>query len=202
MHLAVIDPLPMYQQGVVAVLSAAGYQVDIPSDPQDWAHRGRKGIVLLTLATTADWELLGRLRAVAPEQHIIAMLTDESAGLGARAVRAGARSVLPREVTAVVLRRTVEATIEGQTVLPAGVAVVLATGAVAAGDTDPVITADQLVWLRHLAEGMTVAELARLIGYSERAMFRLLQGLYRQLGARTRIEAIIRAQEQGLLRSR
>lgn len=107
-------------------------------------------------------------------QEVTRVLTEESAGLGARAVRAGARSVLPRGVTAVVLQRTVEATIDGQTVIPAPVAVVLATGAVAAGDTDPVITADQLVWLRHLADGTTVAELARLIGYSERAMYRLL----------------------------
>jgi DNA-binding NarL/FixJ family response regulator len=201
MRLAVIDPLPMYQQGVVAVLSAAGYQVDVPSDPMELAHRGWADVVLLTLATTADWDLLDRLRAAAPQQRIIAVLADDSAGLGARAVRAGARSVLPRGVSAVVLRRTVEATIDGQAVLPAGVAVVLATGAVAGGGVDPMLTADQMSWLRHLAAGMTVAELARLVGYSERAMFRLLHSLYRQLGARNRIEAIVRAQEEGWLRS-
>jgi DNA-binding NarL/FixJ family response regulator len=195
MDLAVIDPLPMYRHGVVAVLSAAGYQVEIPADPIDWARRGRTGLVLLTLVTAADWDLLDQLREDAPQRRVIAVLSEESAGLGARAVRAGARSVLPREVTAAALRRTVEATIEGQTVLPAAVAVVLA-----GGETDPVITADQLAWLRHLAAGMTVAELARVAGYSERAMFRLLQSLYRRLGARTRIEAILRAQERGWLR--
>jgi DNA-binding NarL/FixJ family response regulator len=72
----------------------------------------------------------------------------------------------------------------------------------AGAETDPAITTDQMAWLRHLASGMTVAELARVAGYSERAMFRLLQSLYRQLGARTRIEAIVRAQEQGWLRPR
>jgi DNA-binding NarL/FixJ family response regulator len=198
MNLAVIDPLPMYQQGVVAVLSAAGYQVDAPPDPLGWAHR-TDGLILLTLATSADWDLLTRLHTETPQQHVIAVLPENSAGLGARAVRAGACSVLPREVTAAVLCRTVEATIGGQAVLPAAVATVLATGLVGAGDTVPVIAAEHLAWLRHLAAGMPVALLAQRIGYSERATYRLLRHLYQQLGVRNRIEAIVRAKDQGLL---
>ncbi|WP_444947436.1 DNA-binding response regulator [Micromonospora ureilytica] len=200
MHLAVIDPLPMYRQGVVAVLSAAGYQVEVPADPVNWVRRGSSNLVLITLATTEDWDLLSRLRETTPEQHVIAVLTQTSAKTGVRAVRAGARSVLHREVTAVALRRTVEATIDGQAVLPFGVAAMLAGGAVDE-ETRQAITEAEVTWLRHLAAGMTVAELARLAGYSERAMFRLLQGVYRQLGARSRIEAIVRAQEQGWLRT-
>ncbi|MEU7918967.1 DNA-binding response regulator [Micromonospora zamorensis] len=199
MHLAVIDPLPMYRQGVVAVLSAAGYQVETPPDPVNWVRsRPSEDLVLLTLATTEEWDLLSRLRETTPEQHVIAVLTQTSARIGVQAVRAGARSVLHREVTAVALRRTVEATIDGQTVLPVAVAALLAGGA---ADEAPrqAITEAELTWLRHLAAGMTVAELARLAGYSERAMFRLLHGVYRQLGARSRIEAIVRAQEQGWL---
>ncbi|SEU14237.1 helix-turn-helix domain-containing protein [Nonomuraea wenchangensis] len=46
---------------------------------------------------------------------------------------------------------------------------------------------------------MTVADLADRAGYSERAMFRLLQALYREIGVATRIQAIVRAQERGWL---
>jgi DNA-binding CsgD family transcriptional regulator len=53
--------------------------------------------------------------------------------------------------------------------------------------------------LRQLAAGATVAQLADRAGYSERAMFRLLHALYRQLGARSRIEAILHAQTSGWL---
>ncbi|MDG4839843.1 DNA-binding response regulator [Micromonospora sp. WMMD967] len=200
MHLAVIDPLPMYRQGVVAVLSAAGHQVEVPPDPMKWAQSRPADLVLITLASIEDWDLLSQLRETAPEQHVIAVMTEASAEVGVRAVRAGAQSVLHREVTADALQRTVEATIDGQTVLPVAVAAMLAGGAVD-GVTRQAITKVELTWLRHLAAGMTVAELARLAGYSERAMFRLLQGVYRQLGARSRIEAIIRAQEQGWLRT-
>lgn len=199
MQIAVVDPLPMYRQGLLTVLAAAGFAVDTPADLLTWARRGHSGLILLTLASSADWELMGRLRANVPWHQVIAVLPETSAGLGARAVRAGARSVLPRDVTAAVLRRTVEATIDGQTVIPVAVADILVAGSAQAGNNDPVITADHVAWLGHLRSGTTVAELARLVGYSERAMYRLLRQLYQQLGARTRVEAIVRAQQQGLL---
>ena len=199
MRLAVIDPLPMYRQGVSTVLSAAGHVVKTPNDLLAWSRRGHDGLVLLTLDTDASWEALQRLRAATDEYPVIAMITEESVAIGARAVRAGVRSVLPRGVSGPVLTRTVEATAEGQAVLPSGVMAALLSGVGSAERADSVLTAEQQLWLRHLADGMTVAQLAEQIGYSERAMFRLLKAVYRQLGARTRIQAIVRAQEQGWL---
>ena len=73
MDLAVIDPLPMYRHGVIAVLSAAGYQVGIPTDPLDWARESHAGLMLLTLANATDWNLLGRVRQDAPERSVIAV---------------------------------------------------------------------------------------------------------------------------------
>jgi DNA-binding CsgD family transcriptional regulator len=40
---------------------------------------------------------------------------------------------------------------------------------------------------------------ANLAGYSERAMFRLLRGLYARIGVRNRTEALMRAKERGWL---
>lgn len=197
MRVAVIDPLPMYRRGMVAVLSEAGHAVEAIEDPQTWARGDATGVLLLTLAADADWELLRQLNdgVVA-----IAVVFQGSVEAGVHAVRAGARSVLERDVTAGVLIRTVEATIGGQAVLPASVAVALAAGSVLPEQSGMAPTTQQLTWLYNLASGMTVAELARLSGYSERAMFRLLQSLYRQVGVRTRIEAVLRAQERGWIR--
>ncbi|MFI1989099.1 DNA-binding response regulator [Actinoplanes sp. NPDC020271] len=193
MPVTVIDPLPMYRQGMVAVLSAAGHKVRVIDDPVKWQDRELAGLVLLTLQSDPDWDLLGQLR----EGLVIAVVAPEAARLGAQAVRAGARSVLERDVSATVLLSTVAATLAGQAVMPAAVATALAAGA--RGDAAPPaqLSAHQLTWLKHLATGMTVAQLARQAGYSERAMFRLLHGLYRQLGVRTRIEAVVRAQQEG-----
>lgn len=200
-HVAVVDPLPMYRHGVVAVLAAAGHLVDSPDDVLAWANSDHQGLVLLTLAVELDWTLLVRLRSEASRHAVIALVADPPTEPGVRAVRAGARSVLPRRATADELERTVTATIGGQAVMPAGVAAALATGAPADGAPPTAITPEQLDWLRRLAAGATVAELAGHVGYSERAMFRLLRLLYERLGVRTRIEAVIRAQEQGWLRA-
>lgn len=195
-RIAVVDPLPMFRQGVVAVLAASGHAVETPTDVVAWVRRRTPSLVLLSVVSERDWELLGRLCATARPRLVIALMVGHSGAAGARALRAGAQSVLPREVSGATLRQTVEATIGGQAVMPAAVAAVLTA---AREDVEHGPSADQLSWLRQLASGVTVAQLAERVGYSERAMFRLLRDLYGQLGVRNRLQAIIRAQEAGWL---
>lgn len=198
-HVAVLDPLPMFQQGVAAVLSAVGYTVEEPVDLLAWVRQAPSAVVLLTLGTERDWRLLERLCGGEPRADVIALVEEGGAGPGVRAIRAGARSVLPRLATAAALRRTVEATVDGQAVLPAAVAAALVAGGPPGPDGQTVPSEDQLTWLRRLATGTTVAQLADDAGYSERAMYRLLQALYQQMGVGTRIQAIMRAQDIGWL---
>ncbi|GAA1619078.1 response regulator transcription factor [Actinoplanes couchii] len=193
-HVAVLDPLPMYQQGVATALSEIGHIVETPENPLAWVRRSPGAVVLLTLIVHGDWELLSRLRLERSPHAVIAIVEDDVVALGVRAVRAGARSVIPRHVTDETLRRTIEATLDGQAVLPAKVAAALASG-----EQHPVPPAERLEWLHQLAEGATVAQLAQRAGYSERAMFRLLQALYQEIGVRTRLEAIMQARDRGWL---
>lgn len=186
----------MFQLGLTAVLSAAGHTVDTPDDVLDWVRRSGASVVLLTVRSEPDWALLSRLCDVAAEHKVIAVLDGASALAGARAVWAGAASVLPRDVTVERLRRTVAATTDGQAVMPAEVLTALARESVA-GSRVP--SSAQLSWLRQLAAGTTVEQLADGAGYSERAMYRLLKALYREMGVRTRLEAIMRAQDLGWL---
>ncbi|MEU4742385.1 LuxR C-terminal-related transcriptional regulator, partial [Actinosynnema sp. NPDC023658] len=67
------------------------------------------------------------------------------------------------------------------------------------GTPSEALDADELTWLRRLATGGTVAQVAAHAGYSERAMYRMLNGLYRRMGVGSRLEAIIRARESGWL---
>jgi DNA-binding NarL/FixJ family response regulator len=198
-HIVVVDPLPLYQHGTAAVLSAAGYEVDTPSDVLSWLRGGLRTVVVLTLDSERAWRLLHALRDRPVGQHVIAVVLADSVGTGIRAMRAGAQSVLHRSVTPAGLRRAVDATVDGQAVLPAAVAAALATGLDPADEDRQQATAVELAWLRQLAAGVTVAQLAVDAGYSERAMFRRLQSLYRRLGVRTRIEAIVLAQQHGWL---
>ncbi|MFG2014677.1 hypothetical protein [Actinomadura geliboluensis] len=192
-RIAVVEPLPMFRQGVATVLKEAGHAVETPADVVAWVCQRAGTLVLLTVAMEPDWELLGRLCVSTEAIPVIALLDDVTAG--PRAVRIGARSVLPRDVTDVILQRTVAATIEGQAVMPAAVATALAAPSAAVATP----SVEQLAWLQRLATGWTVGQLADEAGYSERAMFRLLQALYKQMGVETRLQAIMHAKEVGWL---
>ena len=61
------------------------------------------------------------------------------------------------------------------------------------------VSTDEADWLRAMAAGATVAEIAVDVGYSERAMFRNLKALYTRIGARNRTEALLWASRHGLL---
>jgi DNA-binding NarL/FixJ family response regulator len=177
------------------VLAAAGHRAETPADVVSWARRRNSALVLLTLVGESQWQLLARLRDARVTLPLIVLIDAASAAQGVRAVRAGARSVLPRSISGEELRRTVTATMEGQAVVPAEV---LASLAIAGpGDPTLVVSPDRIGWLRKLATGGTVAELAGQVGYSERAMFRLLTALYRDLGVSSRVEAIMLARDQG-----
>ena len=54
-------------------------------------------------------------------------------------------------------------------------------------------------WLRALAAGATVHQLAERIGYSEREMYRLLRAVYDRLGVPNRTQALVWATRQGIL---
>ncbi len=191
---AVVDPLPIFQLGVAAALSGSGYSVVAQSDVLAWVRQPGSSVVLFTVRAESDWEILGRLRESAGRHRVIAVLDDASALTGTRAVRAGAVSVISRNATVERLRQVVEATCDGQSVMPAEVAATLAR--VAPAD-HRIPSLDQLSWLRRLAAGSTVEQLAQDVGYSERAMYRLLKALYDNMGVRTRLEAIMSAQRHG-----
>lgn len=192
-HVVALDPLPIFRRGIETVLSAAGHVVDTPDDVLAWARHRHDGLVLLSVLTDPDWELLARLRTECP---VVALLDGEPPEVGARAMWTGASAVLARDATAPALLRTVEAVEDGQAVLPVAVVAALVSGPPAPPSP---LTAEQLSWLRQLSTGSTVAQLAGRAGYSEREMFRLLKALYRDMGVEGRIPAILRAQESGWL---
>jgi DNA-binding NarL/FixJ family response regulator len=57
----------------------------------------------------------------------------------------------------------------------------------------------EVEWLRALAGGQSVDELAWTSGYSSRTMYRRLSVVYRRLGARQRTAALLKAADMGLL---
>jgi DNA-binding NarL/FixJ family response regulator len=199
-QIAVVDPLPLFRDGAVAALAAAGHVAQTPTDVLAWMRHVHGAVVVLTVQAEADWALLAEAAEIGPTAaSLVVLLEEKSTAAGIRAARAGARSVLGRQVSAEVLQRTVSAVIDGQAVLPALVATALVTGVGIDADSARGLTAEKLGWLRALATGSTISQLADQEGYSERAMFRLLRLLYRDMGVSSRIEALMRARDEGWL---
>ncbi|MEU4339435.1 DNA-binding response regulator [Micromonospora lupini] len=196
-HLAVLDPLPVFRRGVAAALSSVGHLVEEPTDAVAWLRERPGGMVLLTLHSAEDIDGLNALCRMRPRPLVVALPSKDVSSLGVQAVRAGARSVVARAATVRALQRAVAATIDGEAVMPAEVADLLVKGRGGRPTRRSAPSAQQIAWLRRLSSGWTVARLASDTGYSERAMYRLLQSIYQQIGVDTRLEAIVLAHEEG-----
>lgn len=196
---AVVDPLPLFCAGVAAALAAA-HVVEQPLDVLTWLHGRPTAVLIISLGSESDWSLLGAISSNYCNVAVVALTVDTNSAAGVRAVRAGACSVLRRAVRPELLRQAVDAAADGISLLPADV-----LRAMSGGETpgrqpkSRLVSEEQISWLRALASGSTVTDLAARSGYSERAMYRLLRDLYDQFGVRGRTEALMRAQSAGLI---
>jgi DNA-binding NarL/FixJ family response regulator len=202
-RVAIADPLPIYRQGLRSVLQEdTSLALDLfdsrtPNDLRDWIQRDERTVVLVTVESAGDWELLAEVRRLRADAIIVAVLTEPSVGNQVRALGAGAVATVARDATPDEVRTVVRAAARGQSLL--GVEVlrtILAAREVPVREIDEP-TDDEMAWLRQLAHGGTVVDLARRSGYSERMMFRLLRDLYAKLGVENRSGALLRARDRG-----
>jgi DNA-binding NarL/FixJ family response regulator len=199
LRVAVTDPFPLFRHGVRMALAEAGFDAESPTDLLTWARIDEPRLLLFTVRTAQDWDLLPELCQARAGTAVIAVLEDASVPASVRALNAGAAGILPRDATLPTMREVVGAAARGDSLVPTSVLRALTerqpTGepATAAGRPS---TAER-EWLSLLARGDNVATVAARAGYSERMMFRLLRDLYTKIGAANRTEAMIRARDQG-----
>jgi DNA-binding NarL/FixJ family response regulator len=196
--IAVSDPLPLFRSGIVAALGDGGFEAEAPGELLAWIREDRRRVVFLTLETAEDWSLLEELCQARADLVVVALLVEASTIAYVRAIHAGASAVIPRAASPETLRRVFRAAVSGESILPLEVVRALTPGR-EPPDADQTPSPREIEWLRQLAAGATVAQLARMAGYSERAMFRLLSALYRRMEVSGRLEALILAHERGWL---
>jgi DNA-binding NarL/FixJ family response regulator len=195
-RVAVSDPLPMFRQGVMASLDDVPVETEMPTDLRAWAYGADRRVILLTIQTAADWELLADICRAPDNMIVIAILEQASVTNYLRAISAGAAGAMPRTVSMTKLRAVYGAAVEGSTLLPTDVVQALVgRGSENAPETEHP-SSREIGWLRDLANGVSVSRIAESAGYSERMMFRLLRDLYARLGARNRTEALMLARER------
>jgi DNA-binding NarL/FixJ family response regulator len=195
-RIAVLDPLPIFQRGIMASVGKAGLIAEAPEDLLAWSGQETRCVVFLTLESRADWQLMSKLRQERSSLIILAMLVDTSVPAYLRAMAGGATAAVPRNASPERLRQVFDEAVEGMSLLPVDVVRAMASASAPPEEVAERPTNRELDWLRELANGSTVARVAERSGYSERAMFRLLQRLYRRMGVKNRTEALLRAHQQ------
>jgi DNA-binding NarL/FixJ family response regulator len=198
-RVAVSDPLPVFRRGIMAILGDAGFDPEAPDDLMTWLRDEQRRVVLMTLQSPEDWVLLDRLRQDRPDIIVVAVLEEVSVATYVRALTCGAVAAVPRDAPPEGVKRVFEAALQGTSLLPTDVIRALASPSEPPPDAPEVPAAREIAWLRELAHGLTVVQLANRAGYSERAMFRLLRDLYARMGVRNRTEALMSARERGWL---
>lgn len=197
-RIAAVDPLPMFAEGIAAVLARDGHSVETPGDVVVWARGDGRPVVLLALLAPDDWLLLTRLLRSRPDAVVVTFVDEPDTASYARALTAGAAGVLPRNAAPADVRDAFRAALREAVLLPVEVARALVTASRAvAGPASGQPAEREIGWLRRLRQGATVAQLAGEAGYSERMMFRHLAELYARLGVPNRTAAIVHAREQG-----
>lgn len=158
--------------------------------------------VLITLRTDDDWRQVEHVRhddrRAEPGPAIIALLWEPTPGGYTEALRMGADGAVAWEADPAEIAEVTAAALWGRVLMPANVARRLMPTGPRSGAPDWV-TPDETTWMRQLASGMKINEAAEANGYSERAMYRLLNGLYTRMGVSSRSEAVVQAERWGLL---
>lgn len=194
---AVLSPFPALTRGLTAMLAGTSFDPEEPDDPVAWMAAAGHRVVLMAVTRARDVAQVVDLKQGDKNIVVLALLPEISHGVVRDAVQAGASSVAGWDTSSEQLLALLTAGLESRSIVPTPVLQELATTNNGAnpGELDP----EQLEWLRSLATGMTVSQLAENINYSEREVYRLLRSLYERLGVCNRTEALIWAAQHGIV---
>ena len=197
-RVAVSDPASAYRRGLASAFVAAGYLVRDVEEVRVQAVLDDVDAILLTVRSATDWQLLRDIGTVNPGVKLVALLVDATPDRHAEALRNGAHGAAAWEATPETILAVLAAALEDRTLLSTSVARAISASGPALYDPEW-ITEDEIGWLKLLASGVTVQQLAEKVGYSERALYRMLHGLYGRMRVSNRTEAILQASRWGLL---
>lgn len=198
MAVAVVEPLAVFRRALSSALDAAGFETFEPDNLEDWLASDDGRCVVVSITDAVGYKRLEALKLAQPDRVLLALVDEPEADDYCSAFRAGASAVADRSGDSDQIMAALRAALEGFCCLPVRVAHRLAARN-PAGEGLHGLCPLEVQWLRALAKGVTVHQLAEDLGYSERVLFRMLHGMYQHMGVETRSEAIALAGRWGLL---
>jgi DNA-binding NarL/FixJ family response regulator len=140
-------------------------------------------------------EAVRRIRERHPAARVIVLTTYDTDEDISRALKAGAKAYVLKDISAEALVSCIHDVLAGKTYLAPAAAAKLAEGV-----TRVQLTPRELSALRLMADGKANKEIASELGISERTVKTHLGHLFEKLGATSRTEALRVATRRGLIR--
>ena len=160
-------------------------------------ERHRPDVVLLDLRMPVmeGVEVVRRIRQFDPQARVIVLTTYDTDDEIARALKAGAKAYVLKDISADDLVSCIRTVLAGKTYLAPAAAAKLAEGV-----TRVQLTPREMTTLRLMADGKANKEIANELRISERTVKTHLGHLFEKLGVTSRTEAVKVASRRGLVR--
>ena len=158
-------------------------------------HRPDVTLLDLRMPVMEGVEAVRQIRARDPQAKVIVLTTYDADEDISRALKAGAKAYILKDISADGLIACIHDVLAGKTYLAPAAAAKLAEGV-----TRVQLTPRELSTLRLMADGRSNKEIASELGISERTVKTHLGHLFEKLGVTSRTEAVKVATRRGLVR--
>jgi two-component system NarL family response regulator len=158
-------------------------------------HRPDVTLLDLRMPEMEGVEVVRQIRMRDPLAKVIVLTTYDTDDDISRAIKAGAKAYVLKDISADGLIACIHDVLDGKTYLAPAAAAKLAEGM-----THMSLTPRELSNLRLMADGKTNKEIAHELGISERTVKTHLTHLFEKLGVTSRTEAVKIASRRGLVR--
>ncbi|HEY0754464.1 MAG TPA: response regulator transcription factor [Ktedonobacteraceae bacterium] len=207
-----VDDHEMVREGLKAILVAdADFQIvgEAASAQQalDLIERQHPDIALvdIRLPGANGIELCRQVSESYPETAVIILTTFTDETLVAQCIQAGARGFLVKDIERLDLKRSIRAIARGEAAIDTKVTGSLlaqlrrGSPATELAPAPDLLSAQQLVILRLVAQGLSSREIATQLYLSENTVKGYVQEILHRLGVKNRTEAVMVAVKQGWL---
>ncbi len=158
-------------------------------------HRPDVTLLDLRMPVMEGVEAVRQIRERDPHAKVIVLTTYDTDDDISRALKAGAKAYVLKDISADGLINCIHDVLNGKTYLAPAAAAKLAEGM-----SHMSLTPRELSSLRLMADGKTNKEIAQQLGISERTVKTHLSHLFEKLGVTSRTEAVKIASRRGLVR--
>ncbi len=200
-RLLVVEDHPLFRAGVVGMFIGSP-DIEVVAEAEDGVeaveayrqHRPDVVLMDLRLPRLSGVEATLQIRREFPDCRVIVLTTYDADEDIFRAIQAGAKSYLLKDVTQEEIRSTIQAVFEGRESIPPEVA-----GTFAQRLKRRDLTERELEVIKLLVRGRSNKEIGSDMGITERTVRFHLQSIFEKLGVMDRTQAAVESLRQGLV---